>query len=65
METYDNTHQQLIKETEIESRISMAKLAFNKKKALFTSKLNLQFRKKLVNCYIQSTRIVKLGHFGK
>ena len=30
----------------------MAKTAFNKKKALFTSKLNLNLRKKLVQCYI-------------
>jgi hypothetical protein len=29
----------------------MAKAAFNKKKALFTSKLNLNLRKKLVKCY--------------
>jgi hypothetical protein len=43
----------------------MAKPAINKKKALFTGKLDVQLRKKLVNCYIQSTRIVKLGHFGK
>jgi hypothetical protein len=35
METYDNTQQQLFKETEIESRISMEKPAFNKKKAIF------------------------------
>ena len=32
----------------------MAKAAFNKKKALFTSKLNLNLRKKLVKCYIWS-----------
>ena len=30
----------------------MAKRAFNKNKAIFTSKLDLNFRKKLVNCYI-------------
>jgi hypothetical protein len=39
---------------EIKSRIAMAKTAFNKKKNLFTSKLNLNLRKKLVKCYIWS-----------
>ena len=33
---------------EIKSRIVMAKAAFNKKKNLFTSKLDLNLRKKLV-----------------
>jgi hypothetical protein len=37
---------------EIKSRIAMAKAAFNKKKTLFTSKLTLNLRKKLVKCYI-------------
>jgi hypothetical protein len=32
----------------------MAKAAFNKKKNLFTSKLDLNLRKKLVRCYIWS-----------
>jgi hypothetical protein len=32
----------------------MAKAAFNKKKALFTSKWDLNLRKKLVKCYIWS-----------
>ena len=32
----------------------MAKVAFNKKKTLFTSKLDLYLRKKLVKCYIWS-----------
>jgi hypothetical protein len=32
----------------------MAKAAFNKKKTLFTSKLDLELRKKLVKCYIWS-----------
>ena len=35
---------------EIKSRIAMAKAAFNKKKTLFTSKLDLNLRKKLVKC---------------
>jgi hypothetical protein len=39
---------------EIKSRIAMAKAAFNKKKKLFTSKLVLNLRKKLVKCYIWS-----------
>ena len=39
---------------EIKSRIAMAKTAFNKKKTLFTSKLDLNLRKKLVKCYIWS-----------
>jgi hypothetical protein len=38
---------------EIKARIAMAKAAFNrKKKTLFTRKLNLELRKKLVKCYI-------------
>jgi len=39
---------------EIKSRIAMAKAAFNKKKNLFTSKLDLNLRKRLVRCYIWS-----------
>jgi len=39
---------------EIKSRIVMAKAAFSKKKTLFTSKLDLNFRKKLIKCYIWS-----------
>jgi hypothetical protein len=35
-------------------RIAMAKAAFNKKKTLFTSKLDLVLRKKLVKCYFWS-----------
>jgi len=37
---------------EINSRIVMAKAAFNKKRALFISTLDLKLRKKLVKCYI-------------
>jgi hypothetical protein len=33
----------------------METAAFNKKKALFPSKIDLKLRKKLVNCYIWST----------
>ena len=39
---------------EIKSRIAMAKAAFNKKKNLFTSKLELNLRKRLVRCYVWS-----------
>jgi hypothetical protein len=39
---------------EIKSRNAMAKAAFNKKKTLFTSKLDLNLRKKLVMFYIWS-----------
>ena len=39
---------------EIKCRITMAKAAFNKKRALFTSTLALELRKKLVKCYIWS-----------
>ena len=39
---------------EIKCRIAVAKAAFNKKRALFTSTLDLKFRKKLVKCYIWS-----------
>ena len=39
---------------EIKSRIAMAKAAFSKKRTLFTSKLDLNLRKKLIKCYIWS-----------
>jgi len=39
---------------EIKCRIAMAKAAFNKERTLFTSTLDLELRKKLVNCYIWS-----------
>jgi len=32
----------------------MAKAAFNKKRTLFTSTLDLEMRKKLVKCYVSS-----------
>jgi hypothetical protein len=32
----------------------VAKAAFNKKRALFINKMNLELRKKLVNCYMWS-----------
>jgi hypothetical protein len=39
---------------EIKSRITILKAEFNKKKTLFTSKRDLNLRKKLVKCYIWS-----------
>jgi hypothetical protein len=39
---------------ELKARIAMAKAAFNKKKPLFTSKLDSELRKKSVKCYIWS-----------
>jgi hypothetical protein len=39
---------------EIKSRLALAIAAFNKKKTLFTSKLDLNLRKKLVKCYTWS-----------
>jgi len=39
---------------EIKCRIAMAKAVFNKKRALFTSTLDLELRKKLVNYYFWS-----------
>jgi len=39
---------------EIKRRIVMAKAAFNKKRAVVTSTLDLELRKKLVKCYIWS-----------
>jgi hypothetical protein len=37
---------------EIKSRIVMAKFAFNKKRALFTGKMDLELRTKLVKRYV-------------
>jgi hypothetical protein len=42
---------------EIKCRTTMAKAEFNKKKALLTSTLDLQLRKKIVKCYIWSTAL--------
>ena len=46
---------------EIKSRIVMPKAAFNKKRTLFTSKLDLNIRKKLVKCYIWSIALYGAG----
>jgi hypothetical protein len=37
---------------EIKSKGFQAKAAFNKKRAIFSSKMDLELRKKLVKCYI-------------
>jgi hypothetical protein len=42
---------------EIKSRIAVARAAFDRKKTVFTSKLELNLRKKLVKCYIWSIEI--------
>ena len=42
---------------EIKCGIAMAKAAFNKKRALFTSALNLELRKKLVKFYVWSIAV--------
>ena len=39
---------------EIKSRFAMANAAFNQKKNLFTRKLDLNLRKRLVRCYVWS-----------
>jgi hypothetical protein len=46
----------------IKARIAMAKAALNKKKILFTSKLDLELRKKLVKCYIWSIAYIWCGN---
>jgi hypothetical protein len=40
--------------SEVKCAIAVAKAAFNKKRALFTSKMDLGMRKKLVKLYIWS-----------
>jgi hypothetical protein len=42
---------------EIKSRIAMAEVVFNKKRALFTSKMDLKLRKKLLKCYIWTVAV--------
>jgi len=42
---------------EIKCRIAMVKAAFNKKRTLFTSTLDLELRKKIVKCYVWSTAL--------
>jgi hypothetical protein len=51
---------------EIKSRIAVAKATFNRKKTHFTSKMDLNLRKKLVKCYIWILALygLKRGYFG-
>jgi len=42
-------------------RISVAKAALNRKRALFTGTLDLYLRKKLVKCYIWSIALYGTG----
>jgi hypothetical protein len=42
---------------ETKPRIAMAKAALNKKRALFTSKMDLELSEKVVKCYISSTAL--------
>jgi hypothetical protein len=48
---------------EITSRIAMAKAAFNQKETFFTSKLDLNLKKKLLNSSLgaSSSMVLKLG----
>ena len=46
---------------EIKSSITIAKAASSKKKNLFTSKLDLNLKKKLVKCYILSIALYGAG----
>jgi hypothetical protein len=48
---------------DIKPRISVAKAAFNKRRALITSKMDLQLRKKLVKCYIWSIGLYSAGNW--
>jgi hypothetical protein len=42
----------------------MAKTAFNKKKNLFTNKMDLNLRKKLIKCYIWGMAVYGAESFG-
>jgi hypothetical protein len=52
---------------EIKYRTAMAKAAFNEKKVFFTSKLDLNLRKKLIKCciWVIALMVLKFGHFEK
>jgi hypothetical protein len=49
----------------VKPRTDIAKAAFNKKKNLFTSKLDSTFRKKIIKSYIWSIvfMLLKVAHF--
>ena len=44
-------------DVEIKSRIVMTKTAFSTKETLFTSKRDINLRKKLIKCYIWSIKL--------
>ena len=52
---------------EVKCRIHLAKAAFNRKRALFTSTVDLELRKKLVKCYIWSIALygAEIRRFGQ
>jgi hypothetical protein len=52
---------------EVKCSIVLAKVTFNKKKTLFTSKLGLNLRRKLVKCYTGAVlcMVLKHGHLGE
>jgi hypothetical protein len=51
---------------EIKSKIAMAQAAMNRKRAFFTSTVDVKLRKNLVICYIRSIifMVLKFGRFG-
>jgi len=51
----------------VKIRIAITKAALNKENTFFVSKLELNFRKTPVKCYIWSIvfMVLKLGHFRK
>jgi hypothetical protein len=59
----------------MKSNFAVAKAEFRKEKDLFTSKLDLNLRKKLLKCYMLSTAVygagtghvcgAGIGHFGE
>jgi len=61
---YIHIHMHLERYTRgIKSRTAWAKAQFNKKRILFTRKLDLNFRKKLRKCYIWSTALCGAGNW--
>jgi hypothetical protein len=50
---------------EIISRIGMAKATFNMEKSFFYQKIEINLRKKIVNCYIWFCKVLKIGTLGK
>ena len=48
-------------EKEIESRIGMAKKIFQDKKKLFTGKMNLELKKRIIKCVVWSVALYAAG----